>query len=88
MEVLDLDKATLFKNGGSQAVRLPKSFRFEGTEVFIRRVPEGVLLISKEKHAKSMWEEWANQLNRYDEPLEIERGGEPQEREGLDELFS
>ena len=83
-----MDKATLFKNGGSQAVRLPKSFRFEGTEVFIRRVPEGVLLISKEKHAKSLWEEWANQLNQYDEPLEIERGGEPQEREGLDELFS
>jgi len=36
--------AKLFKNGSSQAVRLPKEFRFEGKEVRIRRVPEGVLL--------------------------------------------
>lgn len=36
--------AKLFKNGSSQAVRLPKEFRFEGKEVRIRRVPGGVLL--------------------------------------------
>ena len=29
--------AKLFRNGRSQAVRLPVSFRFEGEEVFIRR---------------------------------------------------
>jgi antitoxin VapB len=32
--------AKLFKNGRSQAVRLPKEFRFEGTEVEIWRNPE------------------------------------------------
>ena len=31
--------AKLFKNGRSQAVRLPAQFRFEGDEVFIRRDP-------------------------------------------------
>ena len=31
--------AKLFKNGRSQAVRLPKEFRFEGNEVAIRRDP-------------------------------------------------
>lgn len=31
--------AKLFMNGRSQAVRLPKEFRFEGTEVAIRRDP-------------------------------------------------
>ena len=31
--------ARLFKNGRSQAVRLPASFRFEGDEVYIRRDP-------------------------------------------------
>jgi antitoxin VapB len=36
--------AKLFRNGRSQAVRLPREFRFEGNEVRIRRVPEGVLL--------------------------------------------
>ena len=37
-------RAKLFKNGQSQAVRLPKAFRFVGTEVRISRVKEGVLL--------------------------------------------
>lgn len=37
-------RAKLFRNGASQAVRLPKEFRFEGTEVRIRRVKGGVLL--------------------------------------------
>ena len=36
--------ARLFRNGRSQAVRLPKEFRFEGDRVRIRRVKEGVLL--------------------------------------------
>jgi antitoxin VapB len=31
--------ANLFKNGRSQAVRLPAAFRFEGEEVYIRRDP-------------------------------------------------
>ena len=36
--------AKLFKNGRSQAVRLPKEFRFEGSEVRIRREGEKVIL--------------------------------------------
>jgi antitoxin VapB len=36
--------AKLFRNGRSQAVRLPREFRFEGTEVRVRRLAEGVLL--------------------------------------------
>jgi antitoxin VapB len=38
------DVAKVFKNGRSQAVRLPQEFRFEGSEVRIRRVAKGVLL--------------------------------------------
>jgi antitoxin VapB len=41
--------AKLFKNGRSQAVRLPKEFRFEGTEVNVRRNPAtGEVMLSKE----------------------------------------
>jgi antitoxin VapB len=40
----EVKKAKLFANGRSQAVRLPKEFRFDGTEVFIERVGDGVLL--------------------------------------------
>jgi antitoxin VapB len=36
--------AKLFRNGRSQAVRLPREFRFEGSHVRVRRVAEGVLL--------------------------------------------
>ena len=36
--------AKLFRNGRSQAVRLPQEFRFEGEEVRVRKVAEGVLL--------------------------------------------
>ncbi len=37
-------RARLFMNGGSQAVRLPKEFRFEGTEVLVRREGKRVIL--------------------------------------------
>ena len=36
--------AKLFTHGGSQAVRLPKEFRFEGTQVHVRRVGNEVVL--------------------------------------------
>ena len=36
--------ARLFRNGRSQAVRLPQEFRFEGDRVRVRRVSGGVLL--------------------------------------------
>ena len=37
--------AKLFPNGPSQAVRLPKEFRFTGTEVYIQRVGNAVVLL-------------------------------------------
>ena len=36
--------AKLFQHGGSQAVRLPKAFRFEGTEVVIEKQGDEVIL--------------------------------------------
>jgi antitoxin VapB len=45
-------RAKLFSNGGSQAVRLPKEFRFEGEEVAVRRLGRGIVL---EPVAPSSW---------------------------------
>lgn len=42
-------RAKLFQHGRSQAVRLPKEFRFEGTEVYVRRVGNDVVLSSLPK---------------------------------------
>ncbi|MBP5472986.1 MAG: AbrB/MazE/SpoVT family DNA-binding domain-containing protein, partial [Lachnospiraceae bacterium] len=39
--------AKLFENGSSQAVRLPKEFRFEGDEVMIGKVGDFVVLSPK-----------------------------------------
>lgn len=50
-----MDTAKLFQTGRSQAVRLPKAFRFEGEEVYVKRVGRGVLLLPK-----SDLEPWQN----------------------------
>ena len=40
-----MDTARLFKSGRSQAVRLPKEYRFAGTEVVVQHFGNGVLLL-------------------------------------------
>lgn len=77
--------AKLFMNGRSQAVRLPKTFRFSGKEVYIKRIPEGILLMSKEE---SIWDAWEDNLLKHDTPFLLDRQQPThQERDGLDELF-
>jgi antitoxin VapB len=41
------DRAKLFVTGRSQAVRLPREYRFEGDEVFIRRDTNGDVVLSR-----------------------------------------
>jgi len=49
--------AKIFKNGKSQAVRLPKEFRFnEGEEVIIKKIGEVVYLCPKDKAWKNFLE--------------------------------
>ena len=40
-----MQTAKLFPNGQSQAVRLPKEFRFDGEQVYIRRLGSAVILL-------------------------------------------
>ncbi len=44
-----METAKLFMTGGSQAVRLPKEYRFEGAEVFIRKEGKAVIIEPKSK---------------------------------------
>jgi antitoxin VapB len=50
--------AKLFQNGRSQAVRLPKEFRFEGTEVRIRKQGKKVILepVKNSKWPDGFWD--------------------------------
>ncbi|MGH9446751.1 MAG: antitoxin [Terriglobia bacterium] len=62
--------ARLFRNGRSQAVRLPQEFRFEGDRVRVTRVGQGVLL----EPFISDTAEWFEELDRLDPGPFMEKG--------------
>ncbi len=74
--------AKLFQNGKSQAVRLPKEFRFENLkEVFIKKVDGMVILIPKSD--KSVWDSMFDNLDNFSDDF-LEARDEPiQKREDL-----
>lgn len=81
-----METAKLFSNGRSQAVRLPKLYRFEGNEVYIKKVQGGVLLMPKDQ---SIWDVWEHHLMGHETSFMTDRNQPEaqQEREGLDDLF-
>ena len=61
--------AKLFKNGQSQAVRLPKEFRMPGSEVYIKKQGEAVVLLPKGSSWRSLFES----LDHFEKDFRIER---------------
>lgn len=61
-----MTRAKLFRNGGSQAVRLPKDYRFDGEEVLIHREGRRVVL----EPADEWPESFLAVLGAWDEPIE------------------
>ncbi len=51
-----MEKARLFQNGGSQAVRLPIAYRLPGTEVYVRKLGNAVVLIPVEGSWDSLFD--------------------------------
>jgi antitoxin VapB len=69
--------AKLFKNGRSQAVRLPARFRFEGDEVFIRRdEATGDVILSKRP---TSWDDFFKLVdeNPVDPDFLVDRDNDP-----------
>lgn len=64
-----MSTAKLFRNGQSQAVRLPKEFRFEGDEVIIKR--HGVAVLLMPKHYD--YDDLSSLLNELDPDFELAR---------------
>jgi len=56
-----MDTAKLFLNGQSQAVRLPKEFRFTDDEVYIKKVGHVVMLFPKNR----VWETFLEGLDNF-----------------------
>ena len=72
--------AKLFKNGRSQAVRLPKEFRFDGDQVFIKKLGNIVVLLPYQ----NSWQALFDSLEQFSDDFMVSREQpEQQVREGL-----
>lgn len=81
----DVRTASLFRNGRSQAVRIPKEFEFEGDEVLISRDDTGKLTIEPVKKRPTLLqvlatleplpeEDWMPEIEDYPpEPVDLGR---------------
>jgi antitoxin VapB len=73
--------AKLFRNGRSQAVRLPVDFRFAGSEVYVRRDPAtGDVILSRRPES---WQDFFALTSTLDIPedfLSNRKDGPPQKR--------
>lgn len=79
-----MQTAKLFVNGSSQAVRLPKEFRFMGNEVYAQKVGETVILVPKDKVWETFIEGIKGFTDDYFEAVETRHDDEIQsERETL-----
>jgi antitoxin VapB len=64
-----MNTAKIFRNGKSQAVRLPKEFKLGGSEVYIKRVGRNVILTPKD----NAWESLISSLNLFTDDFMTER---------------
>ena len=64
-----MNTAKLFINGRSQAIRLPKEYRFEGTEVFINKIDDVIVLFPKNKP----WDSFIKSLDKFTDDFMEER---------------
>ena len=77
-----LKTAKLFRNGRSQAVRLPVEYRFEGSEVYVRRDPvTGDVILSRRPES---WKDFFALLNAVEVPKDFladRKDAPPQKRD-------
>lgn len=69
-----MQTAKIFTNGRSQAVRLPKDFRFTENDVFIKKIGNMVILISK----NDPWSSLINSLDQFTDDF-MESREQPQQ---------
>jgi antitoxin VapB len=72
-----MNTTKIFKNGRSQAVRLPKEYRFDSDEVYIKKFEHMVLLIPKNNPWKIFFdslEKFSDDfMNNRNQPMEQKR---------------
>jgi len=68
-----MQTARIFNNGNSQAVRLPKEFRFDEDEVIIKKIGDMVILLPTKYKAETllaMFEEIGSMEIEREQPME------------------
>lgn len=75
-----MEIARVFENGRSQAIRLPKKFRFDVDEVIVQRLGKAVVLVPQ----NTVWDTFMNGINDFtDDCFADERLDIPTTREKL-----
>ncbi|MGB9632234.1 MAG: type II toxin-antitoxin system antitoxin VapB [Chloroflexaceae bacterium] len=75
-----MDTAKIFQNGKSQAIRLPKEYRFRGSKVYVKRMGNAVVLLPED----DSWQTLIESLAMFSEDFMAERRQPPvQSRERL-----
>jgi antitoxin VapB len=69
-----MQTAKIFTNGRSQAIRLPKEFRFSGDDVYINKIGKIVVLIPKD----DPWSVLSNSLEQFSDDFMEDRKQPPQ----------
>jgi antitoxin VapB len=64
-----MDTAKLFENGKSQAVRLPKEYRFHGNKVYIKKLGNAVVLIPEQ----DSWQSLVESIDHFSDDFMAER---------------
>ena len=72
-EVINMQTAKIFKSGRSQAVRLPKEFRFSYSEVGVKRVGEMVILYPQDRGAELFYSSLGDFTDDFFESIESAR---------------
>ena len=76
-----IKEAKIFKNGQSQAVRLPKEYRFKSHSVYINKLGNCIILIPKNQP----WNSLINACSKFsDDFMDLREQGADQEREPFD----
>ena len=77
-----MKKAKVFNSGNSQAVRLPKQFRLDASEVYIKKIGDTIQLIPIKKNP---WTEFEEALDLFDDSYLSEKRQQPafDKREGF-----
>jgi antitoxin VapB len=76
----DMLKTKTFMSGRSQAIRLPKEYRFANEEIYINKIDDVLMIVQKDK----IWDVFEKSVTKFTDDFMIDRGiNIPDTREGL-----